>query len=170
MKGRFWLVIATMAVALSACSGGTSSSTTSTTSAGSGSRSGSGSSPTTTSGSSRGSTPGSTAASSGSQIYTQQGNGYANTSSFTVPSGPSGWVLQWSYACPAGGTVTTGPGSIGYFVVAAFKGSKEDTKDSPVVGTALSGSGSKTYTDTGTFSLHIGAQNPCNWTVTVNAG
>jgi hypothetical protein len=85
------------------------------------------------------------------------------TNVFTVPAGTTHWDLAWSYDCP--GAVVQGVSAIYNFAAAVFEGDQGDSKDAPVTGTAASDNGTESYSDSGVFSLHVGAQEGCTWSV-----
>ena len=157
MRGRF--TIATVAVALAAVGAGCSNGPSSTTGADAAHR-------TATTTTSSGDVSSNGTAGADGALLDVQGTGYSNTGTFVVPSSASGWLLTWSYTCPASAS-SGGLVSIGHFVVAVYAGSNRDVKDAPITEATLSGQGSQRYSDTGTFSLHVGATTGCTWSIKV---
>jgi len=96
----------------------------------------------------------------GINLLSQVGEGHTTTRSFVVPTGTKQWDLAWSYVCP--GKVPSG--SLYYnFAFEVYRGSSLDTKDTTARGSAATGQGTQRYTDSGRFSLHVGAQEGCTW-------
>ena len=79
---------------------------------------------------------------------------------FSVPISTTQWDLAWSYDCPG---ASAGGATLSDFVFEIYKDNAKDTKDGGAAGTAATGRGTEHYTDTGAFSIHVGAQSSCVW-------
>jgi hypothetical protein len=95
----------------------------------------------------------------GITVFSQQGVGNATTNLFNVPISTTQWDLAWSYDCPGASAGALGSN----FVFEVFRDNTKDTKDGGAAGTAATGRGTEHYTDTGAFSIHVGAQSSCVW-------
>jgi hypothetical protein len=81
-----------------------------------------------------------------------------------VPSGTKQWDLVWTYSCPGASGSNFGV-NLGNFVLLVYKGRTHDTHDPGATDNAATGQGTQHYSDTGAFSLHVGAKTGCAWTV-----
>jgi hypothetical protein len=96
----------------------------------------------------------------GITLLSQISEGNTTTRHFTVAAGTKQWDVAWSYDCPGAAP----KGSLYYnFALDVYRGSALDTKDAAVATPDATGQGTQSYTDTGTFSLHLGAQEGCTW-------
>lgn len=102
-----------------------------------------------------------------STLLDRQGSGTTTTGSFNVPSGTRDWDLIWSFSCPPSANQSSGLVKLGNFAVLVYKGTTQDTGDRGVVQGGLTGNGTEHYSDSGTFSLHIGSPVSCTWAVKV---
>jgi hypothetical protein len=100
----------------------------------------------------------------GTTLLRQVGEGNETTRLFRIPTGSAQWDLAWSYVCP--GAVPKG-GVYENFVLYVEKGSAIDVKDAAVTGIAGSDQGTEHYSDSGTLSLHVAAQEGCTWALSV---
>jgi hypothetical protein len=100
----------------------------------------------------------------GTTIFSQQGQGNQTTGLFTVPSGTRQWDLAWSFDCPPGSSNPAGFG-LGNFSLQVYKGASKDSKDPGATGSGASGQGAQRYSDSGTFSVQVGALLYCTWTL-----
>jgi hypothetical protein len=151
--------VGAMAMAVAACGGPTSSATSTTTSS---VPSTSTTTPSTTHPSTSTTLFGSTNI-KGTTVFSQEAAGTLKTRSFTVPTGAKQWDLAWSYDCPGAAPHSVVP--LQNFVVVVYKGRAKDTKDTGTQGALASGTGTEHYTDSGTFSLQVGAQPSCSWSL-----
>ena len=160
-------VVATMALAVAACGGSTPRATSTTTSSvpktvTTTQPSGTTTTPSTTPPSTGTTLFGSTTV-KGTTIFSQEDAGDLTTSVFTVPRSAKHWDLAWSYDCPGAAANSVGP--LQNFVFAVYKGRSKDTKDAGAPQAAASGTGTDHYSDTGTFTFHVGARQTCTWSL-----
>jgi hypothetical protein len=99
----------------------------------------------------------------GTTALSQEGVGSLTTRLFTISSGSS-WDVAWSYDCP-GSISNSGGIPTSNFFYQVYKGGTKDAKDAGAGGVAASNQGTSNFSDSGTFSIHIGAQPSCAWSV-----
>jgi hypothetical protein len=100
----------------------------------------------------------------GTKIFSQVGEGDGTSRQFTIPGGTKQWDLAWEYDCP--GSNNRGNFTFGNFDFSVYKGRTRDKKDSGTGGGQATLQGTQHYTDTGTFSIHVGSQPTCTWSLT----
>jgi hypothetical protein len=94
----------------------------------------------------------------------QQGTGDGVTNLFTISSSTAHWDLSWSYSCPGtNATATTSDIGLGEFLFVVYRYNSEDTSDHGAGGDGYNAQGTQQYSDTGSFTIHVGAQTTCVW-------
>jgi len=100
----------------------------------------------------------------GTTVLSQQGESDVTSDLFTIPSGTSKWDLAWSYECSGAATGGLAFSNVVYIV---YKGDSVDKKDPVVSSAQASDQGTKSYTDSGDFTIHVTARLTCTWSMKV---